>query len=194
MTRLTLKPALSAPPVPTRAPIWVVPVLALCVFGLDQLSKYLVALNLPLGRSWMPIEAVGDWLRVTHVQNSGAAFGMFREGGLLFLMVAIVVTIGILYYYLKHRRTAPLWMHLCLGLMLGGAVGNMVDRLRFGYVVDFIDFGYKANWWPVFNVADSSVVVGVTLLAIYMSFEQPPAGQPATTPIEPVERSAPPTA
>jgi len=193
MTRLTLKPAPPLPPAPPRAHLWLVPALALLVFVLDQLTKYAVAMNLPLGRSWMPIEAIDVWLRVTHVQNSGAAFGMFREGGLLFLVVAIVVVLGILRYYVKNRHSTPLWMRICLGLMLGGALGNMLDRIRFGYVVDFIDFGYKANWFPVFNVADSSIVIGVTLLAIYMSFLQPREIRPSPAPIENAERSAPPT-
>ncbi|MCA1555023.1 MAG: signal peptidase II, partial [Chloroflexi bacterium] len=72
-------------------------------------------------------------------------------------------------YYFRRAHTAPLWVRISLGLMLGGALGNMIDRVRFGYVVDFIDLG----WWPVFNVADSCVVIGVTMLAIYMAFWQP---------------------
>ena len=191
MNRLILKPA---PSTPSPLRLWFTPLLAVVIFTLDQLSKTIVSANLPLGKSWMPIDVVGAWLRVTHVQNSGAAFGMFRDGGMFFLIVAVVVVLGIVRYYLTNLHTAPSWMRVALGLMLGGALGNLVDRIRFGYVVDFIDFGYRANWWPVFNVADSSVFIGVTLLAIYMSFVQPQDGQPApATSMEPVERSAPPT-
>ena len=149
--------------------IWLVPAIAAIVFAVDQYTKYLVATKLAIGQAWMPLAALEPFVVIRHVRNSGAAFGMFPQGGTLFLAIAVVVVCAIAWYYLQRAHTSPLWVRLSLGLMLGGALGNLVDRVRFGYVVDFIDLG----WWPVFNVADSSIVVGVTLLAVYMAFIQP---------------------
>ncbi|MEP7200765.1 MAG: signal peptidase II [Chloroflexota bacterium] len=149
--------------------VWLVPLIALLVFVSDQLSKYLVSTNLAIGQAWMPIAALEPFVVVRHIRNSGAAFGMFPAAGNIFLVVAVIVTVGIVRYYFARAHTAPLWVRVSLGLMLGGALGNLLDRIRFGYVVDFVDLG----WWPVFNVADSSIVVGVLLLAIYMAFMQP---------------------
>jgi signal peptidase II len=154
--------------------VWLTPLLALLVLAMDQLTKWLVVQNLLVGESWMPSDAVGEWLRVTHVRNTGAAFGMFPWASTVFMLIAIVVSGAILYYTLRHWRDAPPWVRFSLGLMLGGSSGNLIDRFRSGSVVDFIDFGYKANWWPVFNVADSSVVIGVTLLAFYLSLQPQP--------------------
>jgi signal peptidase II len=149
--------------------IGLVPALAALVFAADQYTKYLVSTNLAIGQAWMPLAAFEPIVVIRHVRNSGAAFGMFPQGGLLFLLIAIVVVCAIAWYYYRRAHSAPLWVRLSLGLMLGGALGNLIDRIRFGFVVDFVDFG----WWPVFNVADSSIVVGVTMLAFYMAFIQP---------------------
>ncbi len=148
---------------------WVVPALALLIFAIDQLTKSWVSAGLAIGQSWMPISALEPFVVIRHVRNSGAAFGMFPAAGNIFLVIAVVVVLGIVRYYYSRAHTAPLWVRVSLGLMLGGALGNMIDRIRFGFVVDFIDLG----WWPVFNIADSAIVVGVTMLALYMAFFQP---------------------
>ena len=145
------------------------PLLALVTFALDQYTKYLVSTNLAVGEAWMPIQAIEPYFVIRHIRNSGAAFGMFPWAGNIFLGIAIVVTLGIARYYYQHARTAPLPVRISLGLMLGGALGNMIDRIRFGYVVDMFDLG----WWPVFNIADSCVFLGVTTLALYMGLLQP---------------------
>ena len=167
--------------------IWIVPLLAVAVFSVDQLTKYWVSTELAIGQAWMPLALLENVVVIRHVRNSGAAFGMFPAAGNLFLLVAVLVVLGIIRYYYSRAHTAAPWVRISLGLMLGGALGNMIDRFRFGFVVDFIDLG----WWPVFNVADSSIVVGVTMLAVYMAFfqsrevqaaeqvsEQPPAVSP----------------
>lgn len=154
--------------------VWLVPVIALLIFVLDQLSKYWVSTQLAIGQAWMPLAALEPFVVVRHVRNSGAAFGMFPAAGNIFLLIAVVVVVGITRYYYARVHTASLWVRLSLGLMLGGALGNMLDRIRFGYVVDFIDLG----WWPVFNVADSCIVIGVIMLAIYMLLVQPHEKQP----------------
>jgi signal peptidase II len=122
---------------------------------LDQLTKYLVRANLALGES-VPDEGP---LRITYVTNTGAAFGIL-QGQTLFLMVTTFFGLAaILLYYLYPPMEHGV-LRLALGLQLGGAVGNLADRVRLGKVTDFIDVGP----WPSFNVADSSIVVGVTII------------------------------
>lgn len=149
--------------------VWLVPLIALLAFVLDQLTKYWVSTQLAIGQAWMPIAVLEPFVVIRHVRNSGAAFGMFPAASNIFLLIAVIVVVGIARYYYARVHTASLWVRISLGLMLGGALGNMLDRIRFAYVVDFIDLG----WWPVFNVADSCIVIGVFMLAVYMAFVQP---------------------
>ena len=134
---------------------------ALLIVIADQLSKIWIRTNLAVGQS---IPEVGI-PRLTHISNTGAAFGLFQ--GLTFLLtIASFIGVAILLSYaLFFYRRFPLldnWLAWTgLGLILGGTVGNLIDRLRFGYVTDFIDFSF----WPAFNLADSSVVVGVIIFA-----------------------------
>jgi signal peptidase II len=113
----------------------------------------------------VPLPLIGDYLRLTYVENRGAAFGLLQNQTLLFVAVGVIV-IGVIAASHRHLLSAGFSVHLALGLQLGGAIGNLVDRVRQGYVVDFFDFGYHSNWWPVFNIADSAIVVGVGLLAL----------------------------
>lgn len=130
--------------------------IAAMILGLDQLSKSLIRAYLPLGASFP-----GDsWVRLTHVANTGAAFGLFPDQSLFLLITTLVGVTAIVLYYFYPPLNTPLLV-VSLGLQLGGALGNLIDRLRLGYVTDFVDF----RVWPVFNVADSSIVVGVTILA-----------------------------
>jgi len=135
--------------------------IALLVIVLDQLSKHWVMLNLRLGVSWNPIESLSRYVSFTYITNEGAAFGIFPAFGTFFAVIAIVVVIVILIYY-RHLSNRHWAMQVGLGLQLGGALGNLIDRIRVGYVIDFIDF----KVWPIFNVADSSIVVGVAILAL----------------------------
>jgi signal peptidase II len=130
-------------------------VIAGLVVALDQASKHLVRANLVLGES-VPEEGP---LRITYVTNTGAAFGIL-QGQTLFLMVTTFFGLAaILLYYLYPPMEHGV-LRLALGLQLGGAVGNLADRVRLGKVTDFIDVGS----WPAFNVADSSIVVGVAII------------------------------
>ncbi len=133
----------------------------------DQFSKAYATAHLQWGESWMPLEIVRPFFRFTLTHNTGAAFGLFPQGGTLFLLIALAVAGVILYYYRQLPPQAWL-MRLALGLQLGGALGNVVDRLRQGYVVDF----FEVPHWPVFNVADSCIVVGVVLLGWVMWREE----------------------
>ena len=127
----------------------------------DQLSKAWVRTNLAEGQSLFDI----GFLRVTHVHNTGAAFGLFKDQSFALTIVALVGITALLVYALVIHRYFP-WLNSmlgrsALGLILGGTVGNLIDRFRFGYVTDFIDFGF----WPTFNIADSAVTVGVIIFA-----------------------------
>jgi signal peptidase II len=127
----------------------------------DQLSKLWIRSNLTLGES---LPETG-FLRLTHVRNTGAAFGLFQDQSLLLIIAAIIGIATLLFLVLFMYRRFPFLGtipgRLSLGLILGGTVGNLIDRLSSGYVTDFIDVGI----WPAFNAADSAVVIGATLLA-----------------------------
>lgn len=136
--------------------------LAGLVVVLDQVTKRLADDRLRGQRS---VPLVDDVLRLTYVENRGAAFGLLQDQTAFFVFVGILV-IGVIAASYRYLPRSGFLLHLALGLQLGGAVGNLIDRIRTGYVVDFVDFGYRSNWWPVFNVADSAIVVGVALLAL----------------------------
>jgi signal peptidase II len=132
---------------------------ALTVLALDQLTKMLVRNGLAIGESW-PSD---DWLvRIQHVTNSGAAFGILQGQGLFLTVTAFIAIGAIAFYYLFPPLEHGL-LRLALGLQLGGAVGNLLDRLRFGEVTDFFKFPH----YPAFNIADSSIVVGLGVVVIF---------------------------
>jgi signal peptidase II len=142
---------------------WILPLVAALTVAADQATKYLVVTNLRLYESWAPIPALEGRADIHYVTNTGAAFGLFQNGGLFFVIVAFVVSAVILFYY-RHLPDGEPLLRLSLGLQLGGALGNLVDRLRLGHVIDFID----VHIWPVFNVADSAIVCGVALLVLLL--------------------------
>lgn len=134
---------------------------AAIVIVLDQLTKQFFWHN---GRNY---DVIDGFVRITLVKNAGAAFGLFQGGRLFFIAASIVAVIFILYVGLRLPRSD--WQRrLLLGAILGGAIGNLIDRLYAGEVIDFIDIGIGAHRWPVFNVADMGVSVGATLLLIYL--------------------------
>jgi signal peptidase II len=133
------------------------------VIALDQWTKWLVHENIEFGAQWLP-EWLG-WLmpyaRIVHWYNSGAAFGMFQSAGLIFTALAFIVIAAIIYYY-PHVEKEDWTLKLAMGLQLGGAAGNLIDRLIKGKVTDFISIGK----FPVFNIADSSITIGVIVLLL----------------------------
>jgi signal peptidase II len=141
----------------------ILPTVALLILVADQISKYLVLSNLIPGQSWNPVASLTSWASITHVTNTGAAFGLFPDRGSFFVVIAVIVVAAIIFYY-RHLPAGQWWIKVSLGLQLGGALGNLLDRLRLGYVIDFIDF----KIWPVFNLADSAIVIGVAILAYYL--------------------------
>jgi signal peptidase II len=145
---------------------WLLVVIAGFIIVLDQITKAVVRANIPFGGQWMPLDWLSPYFRFVHWQNTGAAFGMFQQGGLIFGILAAVVTIMIFIYFPKIPQKEML-MRIAIAMQLGGAVGNLIDRIRFGPVTDFISVGTFA----VFNIADSSITVGVglMLLALWLS-------------------------
>ncbi len=136
---------------------------ALIVIVLDQLTKLAVVNNVPI-LSRRPI--VGSILRLTHIRNSGAVFGIMKGAGTYFTFFSIVAA-AVLIVVLFFARRASALVKISLGLVLGGAVGNLIDRLRYGAVVDFIDIGVSSNLrWPCFNAADAAITIGVILLLL----------------------------
>ena len=129
---------------------------------LDQITKGIVRANLPKEAIWSPWDWLTPYARIVHWYNSGVAFGMFHGKGDIFKILAIVVSIAIIYYYPRVPRQD--WvLRLAMGMQLGGAIGNLIDRLRFNnQVTDFISVGT----FPVFNVADASISVGVGVLLL----------------------------
>jgi signal peptidase II len=136
-------------------------ILAVSVAAIDQLTKYLVRANMEWGQS-IPGEG---FIRLTYTTNTGGAFGIFANQTFL-LAVAAVLGIMVFLVYFRYIPMESTLLKVGFGLDLGGAVGNLIDRLRFGEVTDFIDIGP----WPVFNVADSAIVVGTILIAYYLLF------------------------
>ncbi|HEV8252035.1 MAG TPA: signal peptidase II [Candidatus Limnocylindria bacterium] len=142
---------------------------ALSILVADQVTKALVVANLAVGEK---TRLVGDVVQVWHAQNRGAAFSLFQGGSLVFLIVS-VLSIGMVGYFHRSLRDRPTWLHVVLGIVLGGTLGNFTDRLRQGYVTDWLSVGIGDTRWPTFNVADSSVVVGIGILVIYLLLTNP---------------------
>jgi len=124
----------------------------------DQVSKYIISTNMYQGQS---IAVLPPVFYLTYVLNPGAAFGMLANHTNFFIVVSLLVVIGVLvgYRYLPRDRFLA---HLALGLLVSGALGNLIDRFRLGRVIDFLDF----RFWPVFNLADTAIVIGASLLII----------------------------
>lgn len=136
---------------------------ACAVVLIDQVSKHLVVITVPQGTR---IDVLGDVLRISHIRNSGAIFGVMRSSGGYFTVFSLVAAIVLVVVLLLSRKARGL-VRVGLGLVLGGAIGNLIDRLRIGAVVDFIDIGAgDVVRWPSFNVADLAITVGVIFIVI----------------------------
>ena len=141
-------------------------VTAVLIYVADQVTKALVVATLEVGER---VEVLGDLVWLWHLRNTGAAFSLLP--GALWLFVPItIVALGMVAYFHRQFRSRGPWIHVILGAVLGGTLGNLTDRLRFGYVVDFVSVGIGDLRWPAFNVADPSVVLGILLLVGYLTF------------------------
>lgn len=136
---------------------------------LDQVTKYFAVINLNGNAS---IHIIGDFLRFSYVENRGAAFGMLQNQRLFFIISTIILSVILIYMICFSKKFTNL-SKVVLSLVFGGAMGNFIDRLRLGYVVDFIDvrFGSLYNF-PVFNVADSCLVIGIAILIYLILFNK----------------------
>jgi len=139
--------------------------LSLLVFVLDQASKLWVVSNFELYESIQLFPS----LNFTYVHNLGAAFSFLSSAGgwqrWFFVGVALIAT-TVLLIWLKKLKPTERWMAVTISLVLGGAIGNLYDRISYGYVIDFIDVYYKTHHWPVFNIADSAISLGVVMMLI----------------------------
>ncbi len=146
----------------------VLPAIALVVLIADQASKAWVLENIPLNTTLDLFPPLGAIFLLTHITNAGAAFGLFPQLSIVFTFVALAVSFAIVWY---HRSIpAGQWLvRISLGLQLGGAIGNLIDRLRFGYVIDMLYLRFV----PVFNIADTAIVSGVALLMWHLMQSAP---------------------
>ena len=141
-------------------PIWPLFLgIAATVVVLDQLTKAWLTSFLAPGEL---VSIIGDYVRLVHGQNNGALFGLFKDSALLFGIVSVGVIALIVGYHARAGRSV--YLSITLGLLLGGAIGNLIDRFRLGYVVDFVDAGLGTTRWYTFNVADAAISVAILLL------------------------------
>jgi signal peptidase II len=142
--------------------------IAILIIALDQILKAIVRSNLNFGESWSPFSGfLKSFIRVVHWENYGAAFGLFQGGGVVFGLLAAVVSLVIIIFYSRIPHEHVL-MRVALAMQMGGALGNLIDRIRFGPVTDFIAVGT----FPVFNIADASITVGVALLLFALWYDE----------------------
>ncbi len=149
--------------------------IATVVLIADQLTKAWVL------RTWPEpytgeIPLLEGWLALMYVQNTGVAFGLFSGIPQFFTFTSLLIVAAAVYWYLTYRPEPQPWFAICLGLIIGGAIGNVVDRIRFGYVVDFIKtFDGR---FPVFNIADASIVVGIVIISWLVAWGEPTTSIP----------------
>jgi signal peptidase II len=173
---------------PDKKSIWIYSLIAGIVL-LDQISKIIV-------KSLMPSEVpvIGNFLRLTYIENSGMAFGIHMQNKVLFTLLSVIATLVLSVYLIRFTKER-FSFRLSLALILGGALGNLIDRIVRGSVVDFIDVdffnisiphfnfwflhfpGYALTRWPIFNVADSAVTCGLILLTVLLIFQKDPVKQ-----------------
>lgn len=143
--------------------------LGLILFGIDQLSKYLIVQAIGAGATRHSISVLGDFLRFAYTTNTGAVFGTFH-GGVGILAVVSLVAAPIILFSRAYFPSDSWFVRVCIGLLFGGDLGNMADRWLRGYVVDFIDMGIGGLRWYTYNIADACFVVGVIALIFAMIF------------------------
>jgi signal peptidase II len=158
-----------APVTPRRADGVVLLLVAALLTVADQVTKALVVANLEVGQR---VSVIGDLVQIWHAQNRGAAFSLLQGETLLFLAVSLLA-LGMVVYFHRSFRGRSTWLHVLLGVVLAGTLGNFIDRLRQGYVTDFVSVGFGDLRFPAFNVADSSLTIGIGILVIYLFLTDP---------------------
>ena len=140
---------------------WIFYVLTIVVIICDQVTKYVVRETIPLYETFTEVGVFS----IVHGQNTGSAFGLFA-GFTNYLIIASLIGLALILYFFVKQASANLFVRIAVGLIVGGAVGNLIDRVKDGFVVDFISVG----WWPAFNVADSAISIGMTVMVLFMIF------------------------
>ncbi|MXZ25441.1 MAG: signal peptidase II [Caldilineaceae bacterium SB0665_bin_21] len=171
---------------------WLPLLCAAIVVALDQWTKVLVREHIELHHSSTPIAWLEGIFMLEHVHNYGAAFGILQNAGILFVITTVVISIAIL-VSIGRLGISQRGMQVLMGLILGGAIGNFIDRMTLGYVTDFVKVGIPGKaYWPNFNIADSSIVVGVLIMTfmawrhdIFANDEQQEEGQSDTLTLAP---------
>ena len=136
---------------------------ALIVLLLDFITKKLIATKMTLDQE---ISVIGNFFLITSHRNRGAAFGILQEQRIFFIIITVIIVSGLIWYIQASRKVAHPRLLMGLGLVLGGAIGNFIDRARFGEVVDFLKFNFGSYTFPIFNIADSAIVIGVGLILL----------------------------
>lgn len=141
----------------------------------DQVTKYIIKMNMALYDNIVVIE---KFFNITHILNPGGAFGFFASHSLeirkfIFLFLSSIVAIFIFWFY-KRCASSFIFLSYGLALIFGGAIGNLIDRFRYGKVVDFLDFYIGSAHWPAFNVADSAISIGMGILMYHILFNKMP--------------------
>ncbi|ASS65937.1 signal peptidase II [Paenibacillus sp. D51F] len=137
--------------------------LALVVIVLDQLSKWVISSRLEL---YEQLKVIGNFFVITSIRNTGAAFSILEGKRAFFLLITLAVAAGIMWYIHQSRKSGRTLLLTALGLVLGGALGNFIDRLLYGHVVDFLSFNFGSYSFPVFNLADTAITIGVGLIIL----------------------------
>jgi len=158
---------------------WVLLIFFFGILSLDQWTKSLIVQKLLL---YQKIEVIQGFFNIIHVRNSGGAFGIFggEKGGfgsILFIVVSLIA-IGVILFLFIRIKEEEKTLALSFSLILSGAVGNLIDRLRYGEVIDFLDFYLSSTHWPAFNIADSAICIGIGLMALeLLKHDQKRSGQ-----------------
>jgi len=134
--------------------------IAIIVVLVDQITKFLIKINFELNQTLPIIKSI---FHLTYIQNTGAGFGILKSQTLILIFISLIV-IGIILYYISSIKEKEKLLQILVGFVLGGTIGNLIDRLTYGFVIDFLDF----QIWPIFNAADSFVTIGVIGLVIYL--------------------------
>jgi signal peptidase II len=150
--------------------MWLMLITAGLVILVDQVVKYFVSTALPLGTAWSPLPGPTPLIQIVHLANTGFAFGLLRDLGFVSILVPLTIS-GFIVVYARRLRADQKFMAVALGLTLGGALGNVIDRLRIGYVIDYFDIGV-GTLRNASNFADWSIVLGVILLSVAMLLEE----------------------
>lgn len=145
-------------------------IIAIIIIILDQITKFAAVKFL---RDNSPYVVIKDFFQLYYVENTGAAFGIFKNCRILFIIVSILVIIFVILFMFKYLNTLNNTMKIALALFIGGSIGNLIDRIRIGYVVDFISFKLPFGYdFPVFNVADTFIVISTILIMVMILFSK----------------------